>query len=67
MKKDIKDLIAYAEELGWVYVRRTGDDHHLMRHPVTRQQQTIPSTPNGGKRGLKNCKQDLKRKAENPR
>lgn len=67
MKKDIKELMAYAKSLGWVYIRLTGDGHHLLRHPVTRQQQTLPSTPNGGKRGLKNAKQDLKRKAETRR
>jgi predicted RNA binding protein YcfA (HicA-like mRNA interferase family) len=63
MKKEIKELVKLAEELGWYFVRRTSDGHLLYRHPVTGQSQTLPSTPNGGKRGLQNAEADLRRKA----
>lgn len=58
MKKEIKELMKYAEEIGWVYIRRTSDGHYLMRHSVTGHQHPIPSTPSD-KRGLKNCKTSL--------
>jgi predicted RNA binding protein YcfA (HicA-like mRNA interferase family) len=67
MRKEIKEIMALAKRLGWVHVRMTSDGHYLVRHPVTGARTTIPSTPNGGKRGLKNCKQDLIRWAESPR
>jgi predicted RNA binding protein YcfA (HicA-like mRNA interferase family) len=67
MRKDIKEIMALAEKLGWVHVRRTSEGHYLVMHPVTGVRTTIPSTPNGGKRGLKNCKQDLERWSKNPR
>jgi predicted RNA binding protein YcfA (HicA-like mRNA interferase family) len=67
MRKDIKEVMKYAEALGWEQVRMTSTGHYLVRHRVTKVTTTIPATPNGGKRGLKNCMMDLKRWSENPR
>ncbi len=67
MRKEIKELMALAKKLGWEHVRMTGTGHYMVKHPVTGVVTTIPSTPNGGKRGLKNAKQDLERWSKNPR
>lgn len=62
-RRDVRDLVKEAEELGWVFVERCGSGHLKMRHRETKKACYLPSSPSD-RRALKNCRSQLKRLAK---
>ena len=63
MKKEIKDLVKFAESLGYEFVRITNDGHYLYQHKVTGKRHGLPGSPRGGRRTIENCRAELRKKA----
>ena len=54
MKKDVKQLIKYAEDFGFHWEGYTGTGHIRLRHKHGKTV-TMASSPNGGNRWRKNA------------
>lgn len=64
MRKDTRQLVEWAEGLGWQYEGVAKSGHVRLRHEQTGRSYRIPSTPSDG-RSVANTKADLRRLGRN--
>lgn len=60
MKKEVREVLRYAEDRGFVCVGQDGSNHWRLRHP-SGAHVTLPSSPGKHRRWDKNAKAKINR------
>lgn len=63
MKRHQREIIEFAERLGWELLRTTAHEAALLRHKTTGERVTVSATPRDRARATANARAELRRKA----